>query len=260
MKTPYEVEQSITHFINSIPKAISLCCPQNQAKFRRRKKILMDSSDLSEAVAKSKRTFYLWKKAGSLQSSSNIYKIKRTEARKELRSIQRQQTAEKRTKLHEEIMESSDRDTKLFFKLIKNQRASSTADTQIFRVEQNEFTTPAEINETFRNHFANLAEPKQNLRFNEEHDRQVKIDAELIINICENSSVTIQPVTPTEISKLVATLKKKKAEDIQNLTAEHLQYGGSTISDYLASTINNIFYQTTRLNKGRIINGGTYER
>jgi hypothetical protein len=128
------------------------------------------------------------------------------------------------------------------------------------RVEQNEFTTPAEINETFRNHFANLAEPKQNLRFNEEHDRQVKIDAELIINICENSSVTIQPVTPTEISKLVATLKKKKAEDIQNLTAEHLQYGGSTISDYLASTINNIFYQTTRLNKERIINGGTYER
>jgi hypothetical protein len=70
----------------------------------------------------------------------------------------------------------------------------------------------------------------------------VKIDAELIINICENSSVTIQPVTPTEISKLVATLKKKKAEDIDNLTAEHLQYGVSTISDYLASTIKNIFY------------------
>jgi hypothetical protein len=139
-------------------------------------------------------------------------------------------------------MESSDRDTKLLFKLIKNQRASSTADTQILRVEHNESTTPAEINETFRNHFANLVKPKQNLKFNEEHDRQVKIDAELIINICENSSVTIQPVTPTEISKLVATLKKKKAEDIDNLTAEHLQYGVSTISDYLASTIKNIFY------------------
>ena len=47
---------------------------------------------------------------------------------------------------------------------------------------------------TFRNHFANLTEPKQNLKFNEEHDRQVKIDVELIVNICENSSVTIQPV------------------------------------------------------------------
>ena len=58
------------------------------------------------------------------------------------RSIQRQQTTEERTKLHEEIMESSDRDTQLFFKLIKNQRASSTVDTQILRVEQNEFTTP----------------------------------------------------------------------------------------------------------------------
>ena len=63
---------------------------------------------------------------------------------------------------------------------------------------------------TFRNHFANLAEPKQNIKFKEEHDRQVKIDVELIINICENSPVTIQPVTPTEISKLVATLKRKK--------------------------------------------------
>jgi hypothetical protein len=38
MKTPYGVEQSITHFINSIQKAINLCCPQNQAIFRRRKK------------------------------------------------------------------------------------------------------------------------------------------------------------------------------------------------------------------------------
>ena len=44
-------------------------------------------------------------------------------------------------------MESLDRDTKLFFQLIKNQRPSSTADTQILRVEQNEFTTPAEIND-----------------------------------------------------------------------------------------------------------------
>jgi hypothetical protein len=51
--------------------------------------------------------------------------------------------------------------------------------------------------------------------------------------ICENSSVAIQPVTPTEISVLVATLKKKKGEDIDNLTAEHLQYGGSTISHVL---------------------------
>jgi hypothetical protein len=40
--------------------------------------------------------------------------------------------------MHEEIMESSDRVTKLFFKLLKNQRASSTADTQILRVEQND--------------------------------------------------------------------------------------------------------------------------
>jgi hypothetical protein len=41
---------------------------------------------------------------------------------------------------------------------------------------------------------------------------------------------------------LVATLNKKKKLKTDNLTAEHLQYGVSTISDYLASTINNIFY------------------
>ena len=84
-------------------------------------------------------------------------------------------------------MESSDRDTKLFFKLIKNQRASSTVDAQILRVEQNEFTTPAEINETFRNHFSNPAEPKRNLN----SMKKMKIDVELIVNICEISSVTI---------------------------------------------------------------------
>jgi hypothetical protein len=54
--------------------------------------------------------------------------------------------------------------------------------------------------------------------------KKMKIDVELIVNICEISSVTIQPVTPTEISKLVTTLKKKKVEDIQNLTAAILLF------------------------------------
>ncbi|XP_063442173.1 uncharacterized protein LOC134722482 [Mytilus trossulus] len=122
-------------------------------------------------------------------------------------------------------MKASDRDNELFFRLIKTQRSSSSQFTHTLQTPDKEASTPDDINELFKEHFANLAKTKDNPFFDKEHDNLVKLDAETIVNLCENDDITVQPVTSSEISKLISQLKKRKSGDVDGLTSEHLIYG-----------------------------------
>ncbi|CAC5367015.1 unnamed protein product [Mytilus coruscus] len=138
-------------------------------------------------------------------------------------------------------MMASDRDKDLFFRLIKTHRSSSSQITHTLRTEEKEASTPNEINSIFKEHFEKLTKTNSNPSFNIDRDNLVKIDVETIVNICENQEITIQPVTSTEISKRISILKRKKAGDVDGLTAEHLIYGGTELAEYLVTLIN-IFY------------------
>ncbi|VDI36138.1 Hypothetical predicted protein [Mytilus galloprovincialis] len=128
---------------------------------------------------------------------------------------------------------ASDRDKDLFFRLIKTQRSSSSHFTHTLRTEEKEASTPNEINNVFKEHFEKLAKTNSNPSFNIGHDNLVKLDVETIVNICENQEITIQPVTSTEITKRISILKRKKAGDVEGLTAEHLIYGGTELTEFL---------------------------
>ncbi|CAG2210120.1 unnamed protein product [Mytilus edulis] len=233
MRTPYGIEQATNQLISGLTNALNLSYPRRKSKFSRKKKISW-SPQLAKAVGLSKKAFYLWKKVGSPPSKNNIYNLKRLETKRSVRSIQRQQTADKRIKLHEEIMMASDRDKDLFFRLIKTQRSSSSQFTHTLRTEEKEASTPNEINNVFKDHFEKLAKTNSNPNFNIGHDNLVKLDMETIVNICENQEITIQPVTSTEITKRISILKRKKAGDVEGLTAEHLIYGGTELTEFLA--------------------------
>ncbi|CAC5417304.1 unnamed protein product [Mytilus coruscus] len=172
-----------------------------EIKFSWKKKISC-SPKLANAVSKSKKAFYFRKKAGSPPSKDNIYNIHRLGSKRTVRSIQRQQSVDKRNQLHEEIMRASDRDEDLFFRLIKTQRSSSSQFTHTLQTADKEASTPDDMNDLFKEHFANLAKTKVNRLFNEEHDNLVNLDAETIVKLCENEEITVQPVTSNEISKL----------------------------------------------------------
>ncbi|VDI31262.1 Hypothetical predicted protein [Mytilus galloprovincialis] len=114
--------------------------------------------------------------------------------------------------------------------------------THTLRTEEKEASTPNEINNVFKDHFEKLAKTNSNPNFNIGHDNLVKLDMETIVNICENQEITIQPVTSTEITKAYFDIKKKKGWDVEGLTAEHLIYGGTELTEFLVTLINNIFY------------------
>ena len=41
----------------------------------------------------------------------------------------------------------------------------------------------------------------------------MNLNAETIVNSCENDEVTIQPVTSVEIAKIISSLKRRKSGD-----------------------------------------------
>ena len=86
-----------------------------------------------------------------------IYNIKQNDARRAERSVQRQQSADERIELHQEIMRASDRDKNVFFQLIKNQRFTSSQFTQVLRENDKEASTLEDINVVFKDHYAKLA-------------------------------------------------------------------------------------------------------
>ncbi|CAC5416031.1 unnamed protein product [Mytilus coruscus] len=139
-------------------------------------------------------------------------------------------------------MKASDRDKDLFFRLMKTQRSSSFQSAHTLHTEEKEASAPEDINNLFKDHFSMLAQTNSNSFFNEKHDNLVKLDVESIVYIFENEEITIQPITSSEISKLISLLKRKKSIDVDGLSSEHLIYGGSALAEYLTTLLNNILY------------------
>jgi len=75
-------------------------------------------------------------------------------------------------------MRASDRDKNLFFRLIKNQRSTSSQFTQVLRANDKEASTPEDINLIFKDHFAKLANQSNHPTLNEDNDKLVNLDAE----------------------------------------------------------------------------------
>ena len=107
-------------------------------------------------------------------------------------------------------MGASEGDKNYFFRLIKNQRSTSSQFTQVLQANDKEASTPEDIHLVFKDHFAKLAKQGNHPTFNEDHDKLVNLDAETIINICDNDEVTIQPVTSVGIAKKYFIFEKKK--------------------------------------------------
>ena len=110
-------------------------------------------------------------------------------------------------------MRASDKDKNVLFRLVKNQRSTSSQCTQVLRANDKEASTPEDINVVFKDQFAKLAKQSNHPTFNEHHDKLVNLDAETIVNICENDEVTIQPVTSVEIATSISSLERRTSGD-----------------------------------------------
>lgn len=81
-------------------------------------------------------------------------------------------------------MDASERDTKLFHRLVRRQRARPSTATEILQFNGSTLAGAEEIATGFSSHFRDLAAPTPNESFDSEYFRQVQYDALVIEDLC----------------------------------------------------------------------------
>ena len=122
------------------------------------------SARIQEAVKACHLAWWEWRKSGEPKDKDNPLVLQRKSAKQNLRKEQRQEAARLRRDKVEEIMNASD-DSRVFYKLIGEQRKGSNTLLQTLVVNGKERESPDEIRTGWAEHFQELATPLSNPRF-----------------------------------------------------------------------------------------------
>ena len=192
---------------------------------------------IQEAVKACHLAWWEWRKSGEPKDKDNPLVLQRKSAKQNLRKEQRQEAARLRRDKVEEIMNASD-DSRVFYKLIGEQRKGSNTLLQTLVVNGKERESPDEIRTGWAEHFQELATPLSNPRFDEKYKQMVDADVEVIEQICKEDNIRMDPITEKEVKAALKRLNNNKAVDVMGLTAEHFKLAGQELSVFLTCFLN----------------------
>jgi hypothetical protein len=153
-----------------------------------------------------KKMFHIWKKAGRKRDPNDTTFCNMKEAKRALRRAQRQLATSVRLKAYDEIMESSPRDQKVFYKLISKQRNTkrTTPDEMII---DGETRHGDDLIEGLATYFEKLATPKDHPGFDAENKKDIELKFQLLQYITKQTGTPIPEATDVMIYKAIHHLK-----------------------------------------------------
>ena len=158
--------------INSIlTDAAEKCCPK--PKKPGKPKSYKWDPQMKPLVKESKHLHYKLQQSKN-EASSALIKQNLLKAKKDLRRMQKQISAEERNARHREIMEASEDDHSLFYRLVRRQRADGPDNF----AEINFKFDPDGVNsqvENWATYFQDLATPKQLPQFDQVHEKHMRL-------------------------------------------------------------------------------------
>ena len=92
-----------------------------------------------------------------------------------------------------------------------------------------EYNSADTIVEGWADYFQQLATPVENKNFDENFKIMVPDDVTILSSLFEQTSQPLSPVTEDEIKKFVMSFKNGKSPDGQNVSIEHIKYGGDSL-------------------------------
>jgi hypothetical protein len=226
-------EVAADHLIQSLKLAEELAIPRRKVKFRKSPW----NPDIARLIKQGRQATREWKLAGKPASPNILFQNRKT-LKIQLRQAQRREAASGRIAKYEEILAAADGDQQLFYQLIRKQRSSMSPNTS--ELNMNDITYTEDLEKIWRLHFLNLATPQ-----NQDFDEEYRVKTETDVLAIEKSSKFQQkplviPITTLEVAEAVTKMKKNKAKDEYNLTAEHLQFAQEESVSFLTPLVNKI--------------------
>jgi hypothetical protein len=222
--------------------ATSSCPPRKTCPVNRNR---LWNAEIERTAKISKSKFYEWKQAGRPPEKTHPQRIELLEAKRDLRRAQRQTEADGRNRNHVILMEASEHDHGLFYKLVRKQRSDNSRVPEEILFGNTKVREP-KLADAWAEYFCKLATPADDPAFDNEFLNSCELQCALLDQLMEANTDTSQipRVTADEVRKIVMSLKNNKAPDVSGLSAEHLKKSPAQLFDVLAVIFNQILSNT----------------
>jgi hypothetical protein len=207
-----------------------------------------------------KKAFAEWKAAGRPRISDNLKWQEYKKAKKEFRLAQRKYQKDYDIKNMQELEECQYIDQRFYWFLINRARKVKRKRLQPVKDKVGNIVSDIdEICSTWADHFKCLLCPKQDIKVNESNNLHYQNVSDEIRNaslLNNQGKIFNTPFTKSELCAIVKKMKKRKACGCDQISAEHILFGGEYFHKCLLSLFNG-FLKTEciplQLKKGIII-------
>ena len=150
--------------------------PKKSNGAQKRSRLPVWNDTIAVAVKLSKLAHTEWKEAGSPTIATDLLLIKKKAARRAMWQTIRQQNYLQMQEKYTELMLAKEMDTKIFYKLVNQQRSTKNTATEVLHFEDQTFSSTEGIASAFSDHFQKLATPAESEVFDENYTNQVTFD------------------------------------------------------------------------------------
>ena len=243
LNTHAGLDETLHNMNNLLVSAANACYKQKKKVTKRKPRLTVWTDDVRQALKDSKDAHYRYKTAQTEGTLDDHHIDERKKAKRTLRSEIRKEQARKHINQKESILQTKVQDTKLFHKLIKEQRGGSSDTTNEIVVNQKIYNG-GEVIQGWKEHFEQLAcSADKDPSFDVKYIQQVEDDFYVIMDICQNTSdcsKTKLHTTEDEVTSAIKNLNMNKSPDVYGVTAEHVSFAGSTFVSTLTVLFNAI--------------------
>ena len=202
---------------NSLIKAINESVPKSKRKLYGPKRCV--SKQVQEKIQMSKNLHRIWRDEYGAPGPEHPSSIRRKQCNKELRSMMRQETAQKRNDFYQDVTDN--RNNNNFHRLVNKQRQSKSGSEGIFlSVGDNLIMDTVEQVQACVNHYEKLANPDPNDLFDNEYYESIKESVKDIRNLINREEHDRKPIKENDVTKAIFKLKNNKSPDEHGLCSE----------------------------------------
>ncbi|VDI75564.1 Hypothetical predicted protein [Mytilus galloprovincialis] len=237
-----ELTKVITQ-VNTIMKNAAIeSAPRAKVYNRKKQKPKIRSFKTNQASKRCKEAFAKWKANERPTSPNNKIYCDMKFAKYELRKTCRIEIAMKVLNDRQEILDARTKHDQVFYKLLGKKKGKLKNCISELNVQDNIYKSDNEIIVGWKQHFNKLAQPANDPEYDDEYYKQLALDLDNIIDICNNQTNTIS-VTEKDVQDAINGLKINKSPDIYSISSENIKYGG----DKLQTVITNMIVSSFKL-------------
>ena len=237
-----DVEQMMDKF-NKVVDEVSSKLPKS--KFKKGLKPYWNE-DLKTFYKQEKDLWRKWKSEGGVKEGSlyELYKEKKRLFRAAIRTAERNYEI----KQMEEITNMEQIEQTYFWHLVNKARNRSKSCINPIEDNGQLLTDPGAICEAWKGYFQKLYSPEDKPHYDNEFKQYIEDQVKRfhVESKRQNTEILKEPISELETATVIKSLKSKKAPGVDNITAEHIKFGGECMTKCMTYIFNVITWLETQ--------------